>query len=112
MKPSPRPTPGYRIDPEDDAYLVTDEDREDSPALERALVIRELDFEYGQGLGAEPYGYFTRTRVVVAHAEEPCPKCGHEFTRESFSQDHAAIAWSFLAECNACGHVIEDEFDC
>lgn len=111
-----KPAPGFQINPlEDDdgePHVVTDQDRERYEELEDVLVIHTLRYEWGNGIGCAPYGYFTRERVEVQRADDSCPECGHDEELVTFAQGHAAIAGSKTIECDRCGHVKEDDFWC
>lgn len=101
---SDMPAPGFQIREKEDSHVVTDSDVENYPELEGVLVIHQLETEWGRGIGAEPYGYFTRKRVQIEEADEPCEKCGSSEERVQFSQDHAAVISAETVECARCEH--------
>lgn len=107
------PAPGFRVREDDPAHVVTDADRERYPdALAGVVAVRRLAYEWGDGVGAAPYGYFTRSRVQVVELgtfeggridlPDECPECGHDRAVWGFHQDRAGIAWSESAECLTC----------
>ena len=101
---SDMPAPGFQVMEHSDPHIVTESDVEAYPELEGVLVIHTLETDWGRGIGAEPYGYFTRKRVQTEKADEPCEECGCELERYSFSQGHAGIAGGDSVTCVACDH--------
>jgi len=106
---SNRPAPGHDIRAEDDAFIVTDAYRDHWPELEDVLVIHELLTNWGQGIGAEPYGYVVTHYEAVEIADDPCPECGSEKVRVSERRGEAKIAGSRSVECNVCAYTISEE---
>lgn len=113
------PAPGFHVDDYDGPHVVTEQDVDRYPELEGVIIIRELAFEYGRGIGAEPYGYHTLRReqvvdaetYIAAHpdsrlaeelADEACPNCGSRTIATVFAQDGAGIAGVASAACDVC----------
>jgi hypothetical protein len=101
---SDMPAPGFNIAEGDDSHIVTESDVENYPELDGVLVIHRLQTEWGRGIGAEPYGHFTRKLIQVEEADEPCEKCGSEEELVVFSQDHAAVMAGEKVTCARCEH--------
>lgn len=101
---SDMPAPGFNVRGDEDAHVVTESDVENYPELERVLVIHVLETDWGRGIGAEPYGYYTRKRIQIEEADEPCEQCGCEEIRSSFHQDRAAVLSAGTTECARCEH--------
>lgn len=94
---------------EKEKYIVDDDDREEYPELENVLVIHELQYHWGRGIGAERHGYITTRRVQTIELEEPCPECGHELTAtETYVADPAGVYSRKTVECNVCDGIIVD----
>lgn len=108
------PFPGYSIFECDDPYVVTNGDREDHPELEGVRLIRELDFRWGDGVGADVYGYHTTKRVTVVELSDQgalpdaCPVCDHDHALRDYASDPVGIAKAETIECLACDHVIDE----
>lgn len=108
---SDMPAPGFNVTEGDDSHIVTDSDVEEYPELEGVIAIRELKTDWGRGIGAEPYGHFTRKRVQVEEADEPCEKCGCEEVLVTFTQDRAAVIAGETVTCARCEHNISHYVD-
>lgn len=116
------PAPGFRVGEDDPAHVVTDADRERYPdALAGVVAVRRLNYEWGRGIGAEPYGYFTRSQVLVidlgeydhrADLPDACPECEAERALYGHHQDRAGIAWQTATECLTCGHTLHEDRGC
>lgn len=139
-----KPAPGFDVYPEGDAderhphsfggHTVTDEDVERYPELEGVLHIAHCIIEWGRGIGAETYGYYTKKRVErVDLAEwnpkrasdyfdqsdpeyEPdhpdaCPECGSGQAEHRTGFDGCVAGYDYL-QCTACDHMIQEEFHC
>lgn len=101
---SDMPAPGFNVAEEGDPHVVTESDVEEYPELEGVLVIRTLETEWGRGIGAEPYGHFTRKRVQVEEADEACEQCGSFEEIVTFTQDRAAVMAGETVVCARCEH--------
>jgi hypothetical protein len=109
MRPNPHPFPGYQIGEQDDAYIVTDTDREEHPELEGVIAIKILAVTHGRGIGAEPYGYLTTRSVKTIHLDEPCAACGCTIGERAFSQDRAGMVGSLRESCVGCDTEVRSE---
>lgn len=124
------PAPGFHIENGGD-YAVTEQDVQRYPELGGVIVIRALEYEYGRGIGMEPYGYHTTLSKKVidadvwmaAHedhqvtsilrdelADERCPNCSSPLFTLRFSQDRAGVAGSRDIRCDTCDEEIDSEF--
>lgn len=125
-----KPAPGFPVEP-DDPHIVTDEDVERYPELAGVVVVHELEYDYGRGIGAEPHGYITLYSEqsihvpTYVHAREhardnftkhcheerqyECPECGSEVADYTFTQDRAAIAGGRRVSCPICDYTYLEE---
>lgn len=114
-----RPAPGFRVPDRDRPFVVPDHAVEQYPELEGVKTILRLDYEWGDGVGAAPYGYHTTRRIQVVDLDawdgadwfredvvisDECPECGASLAVYSFSQDRAGIVGSRSLSCAACEH--------
>lgn len=114
-----RPYP--TVFPDEGPRTVTDWDRETYPALEGVVIIKTADVNWGRGIGAECYGYYTKKFVGVVDLEtfehnreevpDNCPECGSN--RAIYRHGFDGCVASYVAlECGTCDRTHFERFDC